>query len=116
MPKPKTAAQLAAEAATLREKIAALKRAEAVNASLQRTLQRRARDKRRYQVGTLVDKAGLAGLEDDVLRGLLAGLALLGDAPTMLAMLEAVVQKVESIPGTAVDGCAAPGEHVSPMD
>jgi hypothetical protein len=74
MPKPKTETQLAEEAAALRQKIADQKRALAVNASLQRTLQRRARDKRRYQVGTLVDEAGLAGLADDVLRGLLAAM------------------------------------------
>jgi len=100
MPKPKTAAQLAEEDAALLQKIADLKQARAVNASLQRTLQRKARDKRRYQVGTLVDEAGLAGLEDDVLRGLFAGLALLGDAPTMLAMLEAVVKDVGGQSGT----------------
>jgi hypothetical protein len=116
MPKPKTEAQLAAETAALRQKIADLKHAEAVNASAMRALQRRARDKRRYQVGTLVDEAGLAGLADDVLRGLLAGLARIAQTPSPVSALEAILWNVSGIPGKSVDGCAAPGERVSRTD
>jgi hypothetical protein len=72
MPRPSRQQQLDHAAEATREKIAAEKRELASIASVQRAEQRKARDQRRYQVGTLVDEAGLAGLDDAFLQELLA--------------------------------------------
>src|SRR6266446_9729518 len=72
MSRPSRQQQLDHAAEVTKEKIAAEKRKLATIASAQRAEQRKVRDQRRYQVGTLCDEAGLVALEDALLKELLA--------------------------------------------
>jgi hypothetical protein len=94
MSRPSRDERLAQAAEVLKEEIAAKKRALAVNASAQKAEQRKARDRRRYQCGTLVDEAGLARLDDTVLRPLLGLLASVAAVPNPVALLEALLADV----------------------
>jgi hypothetical protein len=72
----------------------------------QRAEHKKLRDKRRYQVGTLGDEAGLLAWDDTTLAGLFALLATLREAPNPVAMLEGLLCDVGGSPGMSVEGRA----------
>jgi hypothetical protein len=72
----------------------------------QRAEHKKLRDKRRYQVGTVADEAGLLAWEDTTLAGLFALLATLREAPNPVALLEGLLSDGGGSPGMSVDGRA----------
>jgi hypothetical protein len=113
MPRPSRQHQLDHAAEATRAKIATQRKALAAIQSQQREEQRKARDKRRYQVGTLCDEAGLLGCDDATLRPLLALLSCLASVPNPVALLEGILADLSGMPGRSVDGFATPSECVS---
>ena len=113
MPRSSRQYQLTHALEATRETINAQKRKLASLQSAQRDEQRKARDKRRYQVGTLVDDAGLAGLDDTVLRSLFGLLASLTTAPDPVALLKALLEDLRGTPGTSVAASGHRGDGVS---
>jgi hypothetical protein len=100
MPRLSQEERLAQAKVKAREKLANDKRALAIIESAERAEQRKARDKRRYLLGAMVDEAGLAGLDDAVLRPLLGLLASVAQGPDPVALLEALLADVESQVGS----------------
>ena len=81
--------------------------------SAQSAEEKKALTKRRLQVGTLADQAGLLVLDDVTLAVLFSLMATLLDAPDPVAVLEGLLTDVGDHPGTVVPGCALPAEGVS---
>lgn len=113
MPTPTRQQRLAHAEDAARLKIAAEKKALAVIQAQQRTEQRKARDQRRYHLGALVDDAGLADVDEAVLRPLLILLAGVTRAPNPVALLEALLRTVDDDRGRVVDAFSHPTDGVS---
>jgi len=99
-----------ARAQKLKERIAADQQALAQVQAQQRAQERRARDKRRYRVGALLDEAGLFVWDDGTLRGIVAVLATLKEVPHPVAVLEAMLCDPVAVEGLQ----AAHSEHRGP--
>ena len=99
-----------AEAAA-KAKIEEEKRKLAAVQSAQREEQRTALAKRRLQVGSLADEAGLLRLDDDLLREMFALLHQLAQHHDPHGTLAACLRTIAGTPGTSVDafGHAAHG-------
>jgi hypothetical protein len=104
MPLSNRAQRLATAEATARDKLAVQRKALATIQAQQRAAAKKARAQRRYQVGTLVDEAGLAGIDDAVLRPLLALLQGVASVPDPVALLEALLMNVGNMPGKSMNG------------
>lgn len=89
--------RLAAAARTLQAKLDDDRKALARIAAAQRAEARKARDKRRYAIGTLADTAGLLAWDDTTLAGLFQVLARLAETPNAVAALESLLAG-ESVP------------------
>ena len=113
MSRPTRQQQLDNAVATAKAKIHDQRKALAALQSQQREGQRKARDTRRYQVGRLVEDAGLAHLADSDLSALLRLLATIASAPNPVEVLEGLLADVRGTPGRSVPGCATPSECVS---
>jgi hypothetical protein len=85
------AEQLAQAAARAQEKLDRDKKSLAQVQAQQRSEERKARNKRRVEVGTLADAAGLCALDDTTLTELFALLASLAEGPSPGAVLESLV-------------------------
>jgi hypothetical protein len=106
MPRPSRQQQLDDAAKATREKIAAEKRTLASIASAQRAEAKKARDKRRYQVGLLADDAGLLALDDAFLKELLALLRQVAQQADPHATVATCLRTMAGMPGMSVDGSA----------
>ena len=106
MPRPSRQQQLDHAADATRLKIDEQKRKLASIASAQREEQRKARDKRRFQCGTLVDEAGLAALDDAFLKELLALLSQVAQQADPHVTVAACLRTIAGMPGRSVDGSA----------
>ena len=76
--------------------------------------EKKALTKRRLQVGTLADQAGLLVLDDVTLAVLFSLVATLLDAPDPVGLLEGLLTDVGEHPGTPLPGCAHRGDGVTP--
>jgi hypothetical protein len=85
------AEQLAQAAARAQEKLDRDKKSLAQVQAQQRSEERKARNKRRVEVGTLADAAGLCALDDPTLTELFALLASLAEGPNPGAVLESLL-------------------------
>ena len=115
MPRPSRQQQLAHATEATQQKIAAAKRQLASLQSAQRQEQRKAREKRRYQCGTLVDEAGLASCDDAFLKELLALLSQVVQQADPSATVAACLRTIAGMPGRSVDGFAETASRVSPV-
>src|SRR2546426_10575766 len=115
MPRPTRQQRLTEAEQRTRDKIDASKRTLLAIQAAQRALEKKARDRRRYQVGQLADDAGLLALDDAVLRPLFAVLHAMAGVPDPVAVLEAILQDVGGAPGRSVDACGHRGDGVSPL-
>jgi hypothetical protein len=115
MPRSSRQQQLDHAAETTREKIAAEKRKLVSIASAQREAQRKARDKRRYQVGALAEACGLLAVDDAVLRPLFTLVATLTTAPDPVAVLEGLLCDVVGTPGRSLAMATPTCGGVSPL-
>jgi len=115
MSRPSRQQQLDHAAEVTKEKIAAEKRKLATIASAQRAEQRKVRDQRRYQVGTLCDEAGLVALDDALLKELLALLGQVVQQADPHATVAACLRTIASMPGRSLDGSAPAAQGVSPL-
>jgi hypothetical protein len=112
MPRPSRQQRLTQAEDTTRLKIDAQKRALLAIQAERREEQRKGRDKRRYRHGLLVEEAGLADLDDAVLRPLLALVGNVAGTPSPVALLEALLPHVEDWPGRSVDAYGAAIQRV----
>jgi hypothetical protein len=85
------AEQLAQAAARAQEKLDRDKKSLAQVQAQQRSEERKARHRRRVEVGTLADAAGLCALDDPTLTELFALLASLAEGPNPGAVLQSLV-------------------------
>jgi hypothetical protein len=92
-----------AEASTRRKMETQRKHLAAIQAQ-QRAEAKKARDRRRYEVGQLADEAGLAELDDAVLRPLFGLLSTIASVPNPVALLESLLHDVSGQPDRSVDG------------
>jgi hypothetical protein len=96
-----------------RDKLEVQRKAYATIQGQLRALEKKTRDRRRYQVGLLADHYGLAVLDDAVLRPLFTLLSGVASTPNPVALLEALLSQVRGAPGTSVDGYARQDGGVS---
>ena len=115
MPRPSRQQQLAHATEATQQKIAAEKRKLASLQSAQRQEQRKAREKRRYQVGLLVEEAGLLDCDDAFLQELLALLSQVVQQADPSATAAACLRTIAGMPGRSVDGFAHAAHGVSPL-
>jgi hypothetical protein len=70
---------------------------------------KKARDRRRYQVGTLADEVGLLSWDNATLARLFALVASLRDVPNPVGVLEGLLcETVSSVPVVVEESAAAP--------
>jgi hypothetical protein len=109
------AEQLAQAAARAQEKLDRDKKSLAQVQAQQRSEERKARNRRRYQVGTLAEAAGLCALGDGDLMELFGLLASLAEGPSPKAVLESLLCESAGPALETVDGMARPWQDgVSP--
>ena len=113
MARPTRQERLASAAEAAREKIAAEQRKLASLQAQQREEERKARDKRRFQVGTIADECGLLTLDDAVLRPLLGLLSTIASVPNPVALPEGILADVGAPPGRSVHGFAQASPDVA---
>jgi hypothetical protein len=105
--------RLHAQEAKTREAMARDKQRLAMIQAQQRSLEKKARDLRRYQVGMLADSCGLLVVDDAILRPLFTMLHGMTSTPNPVALLEALLKDVSGQPGRSVDGLATAAQCVS---
>jgi hypothetical protein len=115
MSRPSRQQQLDRAEEAARAKIDEQRRKLASIASAQRTEAKKARDRRRYQVGTLADDAGLLAFDDAFLKELLALLSQVVQQADPHATVAACLRTIAGMPDRSVDGFALPAEGVSPL-
>jgi hypothetical protein len=103
--------QLARAEATAKAKIDEEKRKLAAVQSAQRAEAKKARNQRRFHVGTLADQAGLLALDDALLTEMFALLARLAQHDDPHGTLAACLRTIAGTPGTSVEGCAHAEKH-----
>jgi hypothetical protein len=115
MPRPSRQQQLDHATEATKVRIASEKRKLASLQSAQRAEQRKARDQRRYHLGMLVESAGLADVDDAVLRQLFTLVATLTTAPDPVVVVEALLSTVDSSPGRSLAMASPTCGGVSPL-
>jgi hypothetical protein len=110
MARPSRQQRLTEAEATARDKLELQQKAHATIQGQLRALEKKARDRRRYQVGLLAEHCGLVDLDDAALRPLFQMLAGVTRGSSPVAMLEALLKDLGATPGTSVD---ASGETAS---
>jgi hypothetical protein len=106
MPRPSRDERLAQAEASTRLKMETQRKHLAAIQAQQREEAKKARDRRRYEVGTIADACGLLGLDDAVLRPLFAVLQGVTHTPNPVALLEALLCAADGVSGRSVDGFA----------
>ena len=113
MARPTRQQRLTDAEAAARDKLEVQRKAYATIQGQLRALEKKTRDRRRYHLGQLVEEAGLADLDDAILRPLLALVGNVASMPNPVALLEALMPQGSNTPGTSVDGCAHAAHGVS---
>ena len=102
------------QAARLRAKREAITKQLASAEARQRVDERKARDKRRYLIGQMVEAAGLFAWTDADLEAVFQALATLRDVPHPGAVMDGLLQAPPVVAVTVVDGLAHPPDGVAP--
>ena len=102
------------QAARLRAKREAITKQLASAEARQRVDERKARDKRRYLVGQMVDDAGLFAWTDADLAAVVQALTSLRDVPHPGAVLEGLLQHTPVAAVPVENGLAHPADGVAP--
>jgi hypothetical protein len=108
------AEQLAQAAARAQEKLDRDKKSLAQVQAQQRSEDRKARNRRRYQIGTMADAAGLCDLDDTTMAGLFTLLTPLTQAMDPVAVLASLLAAPGCLDAEAVDG-TGPAAQVSAL-